>query len=172
MDDFAEFFSARRDVVFRAVLVAVGDAPTAEDAVAEAFTRAYERWRVVRTHANPTAWVMRTALNVARSWWRRRRREWLTPSHDTVAHSLVPPPADPLDAVLGRALASLPVRQRAVVALRVLADLSAEETGQILGIAPATVHVHLHRALTTVRAAVTPLIDSQPTDLRNDHVDR
>jgi RNA polymerase sigma-70 factor (ECF subfamily) len=48
-------------------------------------------------------------------------------------------------------IARLPRRQREVVALRVLADLSAEETGALLGIAPATVHVHLHRALAALR---------------------
>jgi RNA polymerase sigma-70 factor (ECF subfamily) len=56
----------------------------------------------------------------------------------------------------------LPRRQREVVAMRVLADLSAEETGALLGIAPATVHVHLHRALGTLREQVA----GAPTDPR------
>ena len=38
--------------------------------------------------------------------------------------------------------------------VEVLADLPAEETGRLLGIAPATVHVHLHRALSTLRAGL------------------
>jgi DNA-directed RNA polymerase specialized sigma24 family protein len=37
------------------------------------------------------------------------------------------------------------------LALRVLADLSAQEVGAVLGIKAATVHVHLHRALGTLR---------------------
>jgi DNA-directed RNA polymerase specialized sigma24 family protein len=78
MSDFADFFDARRDLVFRAVLVATGDRPGAEDAVAEAF--AHISAPAVRTRPpKPTAWVIRTALNVARSWWRRRRKEFLTP---------------------------------------------------------------------------------------------
>ena len=149
MNDFAEFYGARRDLAFRAVLVAVGDRAGAEDAVAEAFARAYQRWPSVRNHPNPTAWVIRTALNVSRSWWRHRRREVLTGSDAERSH--VAPPSDPIDAALTDAMRALPRRQREVVALRLLADMSAEDAGQLLGINAATVHVHLHRALTTLR---------------------
>ena len=38
-----------------------------------------------------------------------------------------------------------------MVALRILAGLTAEETAEALDIAPATVHVHLHRALAALR---------------------
>src|SRR5262245_50281667 len=57
MDDFGEFYAARKDRVLRAVLLSVGDRVAAEDAVAEAFARACARWSRVRTHPNPTAWV-------------------------------------------------------------------------------------------------------------------
>jgi len=106
-EDFAEFYAARKDAVLRAVLVATGDRVGGEDAAAEAFARACAGWDRVRQHPEPTAWVIRVALNVYRSWWRRLRRE-----------------------VLG---------------------LLPERTGELLGIAPATVHVHLHRALETLR---------------------
>lgn len=153
MEDFAEFFAARRDSVFRAVLVAVGDRVGAEDAVAEAFARAYQRWAAVRTHPNPTAWVIRTALNVSRSWWRRHRREQLT-DRTAEPRSHVPEPADPIDATLSASITALPRRQREVLAMRILADMSAEDVGQLLGIRTATVHVHLHRALDSLRRKV------------------
>jgi len=151
VDDFAEFFDARRDTAFRAVLVAVGDRAAAEDAVAEAFARAYQRWPALRDHPNALAWVIKVALNVARSGWRRRRREFLTPTH---RDSSQPPPTDPIDARLVNAMNALPQRQREVIALRILADLSAEDTGRLLGIATATVHVHQHRALQALREAL------------------
>src|SRR6185503_5118982 len=75
MDDFTEFYAARKDAVLRAVTAATGDRPGAEDAVAEAFMRAYARWGRVAAHPSPTAWVLRTALNAYRSGWRRVRRE-------------------------------------------------------------------------------------------------
>lgn len=47
---FEDFYGVRKDAVFRAVLVAVGDRAAAEDAVAEAFARAYARWSSVAEH--------------------------------------------------------------------------------------------------------------------------
>ncbi|MBV1850141.1 RNA polymerase sigma factor [Catellatospora tritici] len=148
MDDFGEFYAARKDAVYRAVLVASRGAPGAEDAVAEAFTRAFAHWETVRAHPNPVAWVLRTALNEQRSWWRRLRREVLGEPPEV---SVETGPYAGLDARLRAMVLTLPRRQREVLALRVLADLSAEETGGVLRITAATVHVHLHRALTALR---------------------
>jgi RNA polymerase sigma factor (sigma-70 family) len=145
MDDFAEFYLATKDAVFRAVLAAGGNRAGAEDAVAEAYARACARWQVMRAHPNPKAWVLRTALNWRRSWWRRTRYEVSGHIPDRVTE------AQPADAYVRRLLDSLPRRQREVVALRLLADLSAEQTAGILGIAVGTVHVHLHRAVTALR---------------------
>jgi RNA polymerase sigma-70 factor (ECF subfamily) len=156
MDDFADFYAARKDAVLRAVTAATGDRPGAEDAVAEAFTRAYSRWARVTVHPSPTAWVVRVALNVYRSGWRRLRRER---SSEAVGDARQPggeqgTGTGRLDVDLRRLVATLPKRQREVVALRVLADLSAEQAGAVLGIRTATVHVHLHRALDTLRRAM------------------
>jgi len=155
MDDFAEFYAVRKDAVLRAVVAATGDRTGAEDAVAEAFTRAYGRWARVADHPSPTAWVIRTALNVYRSWWRRWRRE--RPS-EGLAAAADPggPGAGGIDVDIRRLVANLPSRQREVLALRVLADLSAHEVGAVLGIEPATVHVHMHRALQTLRRCLRP----------------
>ena len=60
--EFAEFYEAARDDCLRAVLVSVGDRNTAEDLVAEAFARAWARWRQVRRHPAPRAWVVTTAF--------------------------------------------------------------------------------------------------------------
>lgn len=152
MDGFSEFYAAGKDTVFRTVLAASGDRQLAEDAVAEAFARACVRWHRVREHPNPIAWVIRVALNVQRSWWRRVRREVPgSPEHvDTVSAP------DGLAADLRAALATLPRRQREVVALRVIADLSAGETAALLDISTGTVGSHLHRALATLRSALSP----------------
>jgi RNA polymerase sigma factor (sigma-70 family) len=151
MDHFREFYAVSKDAVFRAVLAASGDRHGAEDAVAEAYARAWSRWRQLSDHPNPTAWVVLTALNVCRSRWRRLRRELLVTPPDRTATKKAAG-LEPLSTEIRQAIGALPRRQREVVALRLLAELSAEETGEVLGIAPATVHVHLHRALTALRA--------------------
>src|SRR5688572_490463 len=161
MDDFGEFYAARKDPVFRALLVATGSRAAAEDAVAEAFTRACARWDTVREHPNPTAWVLRTALNAHRSWWRRLVREVPGPVPDRPDAARDGVPEDRLPAELRDLVARLPRRQREVVALRVLAGLSAEQAAATLRISTATVHVHLHRALATLRERL-PV--AQPTN--------
>jgi RNA polymerase sigma-70 factor (sigma-E family) len=146
--EFAEFYATARDDCLRIVLVSVGDRQLAEDLVAEAFTRAWSSWRKVRVHPAPRAWVVRTALNAHVSWWRRRRREVVLDGHDvpstTARESAV-------DGTLIAAVRRLPPRQREVIVLRVFFDLDAETTANVLGIAPGTVGVHLHRAIAALR---------------------
>ncbi len=159
MVDFGEFYLSRKDSVLRAVLAATADRTGAEDAVAEAFARAYARWAKVREHPNPAGWVVLTALNVRRSWWRRLRRELLSgaPPEKPTA-----PAEDELSDRVRAAVLALPRRQREVVALRVLCGFAVEEVGEVLGIAPATVHVHLHRALAALRGGLD--LPAQPAD--------
>jgi RNA polymerase sigma-70 factor (ECF subfamily) len=95
---------------------------------------------------------MRTAFNWQRSWWRRTRLESLGAAVPERASQ-----TEEVDTRLRELVRRLPRRQRDVVALRLIADLSAEQTADILGISAATVHVHLHRALSTLRKQTEPL---------------
>ena len=158
--EFAEFYAAAKDDCLRVVLVSVGDRPLAEDLVAEAFTRAWISWRTVRAHPAPRAWVVRTALNVHVSWWRRRRREVLADGGPSVSAPAADPPA-PVDEALVRAIRALPLRQREVIALRVFFDLDTETTARTLGVSPGTVGAHLHRALAALRAQLPSFRDQE-----------
>lgn len=144
---FAALYARSRDDVYRAVLLTVRDPHRAEDAVQEAFARAYADWDHVAVHPNPVGWVARVALNHATSLWRRLRRESAEPPVATAA----PDDERPIDALLVRAVWRLPRRQRQVVAFRILLDQSTDETARALGIAPGTVTAHLHRALGNLR---------------------
>jgi RNA polymerase sigma-70 factor (sigma-E family) len=156
--DFAEFYAAARDDCLRIVLVSVGDRDLAEDLVAEGFTRAWMSWRKVRGHPAPRAWVVRTALNANISWWRRRRREVALVDHDVAARDVAAGTGQDtgLDDPLVTALRRLPLRQREVVALRLLLDLDTETTARTLGISAGTVGVYLHRALEALRGELGP----------------
>jgi RNA polymerase sigma-70 factor (sigma-E family) len=151
--EFAEFYAAARDDCLRIVLVSVGDRQLAEDLVAEAFTRAWSSWRTVRSHPAPRAWVVRTALNAHVSWWRRRRREVTLDDHDVPSTTAREPAVGEtlVDDVLVAAVRQLPARQREVIVLRVFFDLDTQTTANVLGIAPGTVGVHLHRAIARLR---------------------
>ena len=84
-EDFETFYVRVKDDCMRALLLATGDRVLAEDLLSEAFARAWARWPAVRMHPRPEGWVMRTALNLNVSWWRRRRREHLTSEPDDAA---------------------------------------------------------------------------------------
>jgi RNA polymerase sigma-70 factor (sigma-E family) len=142
-DGFVAFYEASRDPCLRAVSALVGDPRLAEDLVAEGFARAWASWPKVSKHPAPRAWVLRTALNLRVSWWRRRRREVPLIGADRVSP---PPSTGGIDPSLMAALNRLPGRQREVVVLRVLLDLDTNSTAAVLGIAPGTVTAHLSRA--------------------------
>jgi len=153
--EFTKFYQASKDDCLRAVVASTGDHRAAEDAVAEAFARAWAGWRTVSQHPAPAAWVVRTALNVNVSWWRRRRRE--VPLVGAGPEQADQRGVDGADAALAvqaitSALRRLPVRQREVVVLRTFLDLDTARTAEVLGIAPGTVTAHMARAVTTLRA--------------------
>ncbi len=54
------------------------------------------------------------------------------------------------------AVNGLPRRQREVVALRYLADLSEAEVAACLGVATGTIKSHLHRGISTLRVQLGP----------------
>lgn len=147
MSSFEDFYREAKDPCYRAVLAAIGDSERATEALAEAMVRACARWDRLSGHPNPEAWLVLTAVNAHRSWLRRWKRG-LTFRSDARE------PSDPeqrFDPVLLEALRGLSRRQREVVALRVLLDLSTQAVAEELGIAPGTVTAHLHRALGNLR---------------------
>jgi RNA polymerase sigma-70 factor (ECF subfamily) len=114
----------------RSLLVIGGDAEAARDAVAEAFSRAYERWPRVAAMDSPTGWVYRVALNELRRRMRRRAFEsrWLRRERP---RPISPPDIDP---ELWDAVAALPSRQREAIVLRYVGDLTERDVARVLGI--------------------------------------
>jgi RNA polymerase sigma-70 factor (sigma-E family) len=152
-DEFEDFYRASRDSCLRAVTAVVGDRELAEDQVAEAFARAWTSWGKVRRYTAPRAWVVRTALNLGVSRWRRRHREVPLADHDA---AVAAGPGDGVDPALIAALRRLPTRQREVLALRIFLDLDTETTARVIGIAPGTVMAHLSRAVAALRRDLPP----------------
>jgi RNA polymerase sigma-70 factor (ECF subfamily) len=141
---FAEFFQASWEPCLRAVVVTTGDMLRAEEQVAEAFARAWASWSKVGRHPAPRAWVVRTALNVGASSWRHRGRELPLADHDAEVPAAA---GSDLDAGVLIALRRLPVRQREVIALRVLLDLDGASAARVLGISRTACSTRLSRAL-------------------------
>jgi RNA polymerase sigma-70 factor (ECF subfamily) len=139
---FDGFFVEARPRLIDAIRFTVGDDDLAVDVVDEAMTRAYDRWGDVATMANPSGWVYRVALNLARNRFRRLRLERRRPQHVRIVHDDVV--SDP---GLARALEQLPADQRSVLVLRFYLDWSVDEVATALGLAPGTVKSRVHRGL-------------------------
>lgn len=125
----------------------IRDRGDAEDAAAEALARTARQWSRIGDLDHRDAWVQRVAANVAIDQLRRRRHA-PAPSDQAVI--------DPADPLVGRMevadlLRSLPARQREVLVLRYLLDLSTDEVSAALGISANSVKTHTTRALATLR---------------------
>jgi RNA polymerase sigma-70 factor (ECF subfamily) len=149
--DLGRLFEAHAAAMYRTILAYTGGrGDLAEDAVGEAFSRAAARAAGLR---DPVAWLYRVAFNVANDELRRERREGL------VVRDSVQQPPD-LSEVF-EALKRLPPRERAVMALFYVLDLPVREVAARLGIAAATVRVHLTRGRRHLAAL---LGDEEATD--------
>ena len=144
---FAAWYEAEAGRLTDTVAGVVGDRALAEEAVAEAFARAYGRWRRVSGMRSPEGWVVRVAINQVRGGFRRRATE-RRKAH-LVARSDVAPPPD-VDGPLWAEVQQLPERARTAVLLRYVADLPEREIATVMGVSRGTVATTLSRARTTL----------------------
>ena len=128
-----------------------GSRHEAEDLVQSALTSAFPRWERLRPE-DALAYVRRSIVNANVSRWRRTRRLVSVPD---VPERSTEDGAAASDAhlTLLPLIRDLPPRQRAVVVLRYLCDLSDPDIAETLGISPGTVRSQAFRALAALRAA-------------------
>ena len=152
---FAQVFADQRVGALRLAFAMTGDAQLAEDVVAEAFARTFRQWSRGGVR-DPDTYVRRAVVNEVRTTWRRlevRRRP--------AARERPVPASNGIDRIadadmLERALLTLPPRVRAVVVLRVVEDLSEQQTATVLGCSVGTVKGYLSRGLERLREVLGP----------------
>lgn len=150
-ETFTAAFAGLYSSAFHAAYRLLGNRQEAEDVAQEACARACARWNRLTRHGDiPRPWVVRVATNLAIDQYRRRRRA-------LAGESVAPKAVEAVDARrvdLHRALDQLTRRQRDVVVLRYVVDLSEADTAAALGCAPGTVKSHATRGLAALRAAL------------------
>jgi RNA polymerase sigma factor (sigma-70 family) len=147
---FRWFFVAEYRRLCEALYLLTGDAYEAEDLAQEAMTRVLERWDRVRTMDSPTGYAYRIAMNLHR----KRLRHLVVVSRKAFAGTTTA--EDHSDAVddrydIRRALATVTVKEREALILVDWLDMSSDDAGRTLGIAPGTVRVRLARARQKLR---------------------
>jgi RNA polymerase sigma-70 factor (ECF subfamily) len=146
---FDALFRTTYPTLVRALSVAA-DGGAAADAVQDAFVQASLHWPRVGRLDNPAAWVRRAAINRLANHRRglRRRAAAVARLHPVDEAATI----DPADLDLAAALRALPQKQRMVVCLHYLADLSVAEIADSMGVAEGTVKSNLHDARRALRA--------------------
>lgn len=147
-----ELFRGHRLALVRVAIALVGDRPTAEDVVQDAFAGLYRALPGLRDPDKALGYLRTSVINGSRSVHRARQRAL------RARRQHAPPAWSAESAVLAReesrlalqAVARLPRRAREVLALRYVLDLPDADIAAALGISKATVSSTASRALTTL----------------------
>ncbi|WP_395693588.1 RNA polymerase sigma factor [Nocardioides sp.] len=154
--------------MLRIAYVLAGNLHDAEDLVQVTLLQTARHWHKART--SPHGYARTVLVNASKDRWRHRGRrpaETRLDGDESLAHAGAPDGA--IEQLLERdlvirALRSLPPRQRAVVALRYLEDLSVEDTADALGCSTGTVKTQASRALQRLRSELGPLMGQVPSN--------
>ena len=160
-EQFVEGSSSR--LLTLAMLLTGHNRADAEDLLQTVLERAYRRWRQICRAGDPAPYVRRMLVNAAVDRGRLLRRR---PEHSLAIQDSASRPrptqtaaSDQMAAIadkdlLWRALAQLPVGQRAVLVLRYYEDLSEAQTAAVLGCSVGSVKTQASRALSKMRGIV------------------
>ena len=154
--DFEAWVAAHEAALLRFGYLLTGNAQAAEEAVQAALTAAYVNWERVSEADHPDRYLRRMIANAHIGGWRRWDRR-VSPVAEVRSGDTLPDLAGTVaerDAIW-RVCRSLPPRQRAIVVLRFYEDLDFAEIADVLGIGESSVRSALHRALASMRTALS-----------------
>ena len=160
-EELADYVSARWPALVRYATVVCGDAVEGEELAQAALVRVASRWWLLRDRSNIDAYV-RTAIVRGHLNLRQRLRQ----REQRVAEPPQPAVVDATEGIgrgvdIRRALAALPPRQRAVLALRYLDDMSEAQAAEVLGCSVGTVKSQASKALATLRRSFPDLTEEE-----------
>jgi RNA polymerase sigma-70 factor (ECF subfamily) len=177
-DDKAFEIIMRRNnrALYRAARSILLDDADAEDAVQEAYLRAYRAMDKFHGESKLTTWLTRIVINEALQKMRKRKQETGTVSLENVvdlemhldrANEGKSSPAGPETAamraqtrkLLEHKIDQLPSAFRTVFILRALEEMTVEETASCIGITEATVRTRFFRAKGLLRESLAREID-------------
>jgi RNA polymerase sigma-70 factor, ECF subfamily len=168
-DRFSELIERHQRRAARIAFHYLRDAADADEAVQDAFVKAYTHLGTFREELPFEIWFTRILINgcLDRLKMRRRREKWLAPPV-TDSYGMERDPAEYLPSrgpspeehvlsgerrrQLAGALARLPERQRLIFMLSHYEGRSSREVSALTGLNESTVRVHLFRAIRRLRA--------------------
>jgi RNA polymerase sigma-70 factor (sigma-E family) len=150
---FETFVATRYNHMLRAARMVALDATQAEDLLQAALIRTFTKWSSLHSPLAAESYTQTTLVRLA---MRAGRRRWRGERPTAQLPEVVAPDEfamrDDTDAVR-RALATLPLEQRAVLVLRYYVQLSEAEIAWALRCPPGTVKSRAHQAIAALRAS-------------------
>lgn len=156
----SELMRRHEDKVLALAFRTLGRWDQAEDVAQEAFLRVHRSARTFRPRAKVTTWLYRITVNLCLDHLRRAKRAPLAMSDHTVVPAVESPDAleaDERAAMVRRAVADLPDRQRTALTLHRYQGLSHREITDATGWSPKAVESLLVRAYATLRESLAEL---------------
>lgn len=144
----------------------LGNAEDARDATQEVYLRVHRFLKGYRAGDEFHPWLYRIAVNVCRDQARRRRPT--VPLAEEEADRAAPDDSErravdsQRSALLRRALATLPEKERFALVMRDLEGLATEDVARALGSTPTTVRSQISSARKRVRAFFEELPEGRP----------
>jgi RNA polymerase sigma-70 factor, ECF subfamily len=146
--------------LYRAVRAVLREDSEAEDAMQEAYVRAYQNLRKFERRASFGTWLTRIGVNEAIARLKSRQKSETEFSDETVESEAVDTKTnDPenqmaqseVRSLLEEAILRLPLDYRTVVMMREVEEMSTAETASALDLSEEAVKVRLHRARAMLR---------------------
>ena len=151
--EFDAFYAGSSRRVLGQMYAMTGNLAEAEDAVAEAYLKAWDRWDTVRDCDSPEAWVRRVASRIAVSSWRKAVNRLKAHHREAVDQQV--DGLSPDHVALVHALRRIPADQRRVIVLHHLVGLSVGEIAHEVGAPTGTVKARLARGRQAMAAHLT-----------------
>jgi RNA polymerase sigma-70 factor (ECF subfamily) len=171
-----------QDRLYPTILRLVGSPEDAQDALQDAFVRAFEKLDQFHGDSSFYTWIYRIAVNFALSRHRKRHHHRLNILHPGGIGQIGEPvdlsrENDPTfaaerterEAAIEAALADLGPEHRAVIILKDFDGRRYEEISDLLKIPVGTVRSRLHRARCELRDRLRPLVDQEASAARGSH---
>lgn len=151
--DWNDFVEEHYDGIYRYCFSIMRSKEDAEDAVQNAFLKAWKKRSALTKVSSAKAWMYSIARNTCidkKRWWNRWKLSF------TQADVEVPagPQPESLSHTLKALINNLPHKQREVFILRHWHGFSTSEAAELLGIQPGTVKSHLKRAVDSLKKSI------------------
>jgi len=157
--DFEAFVLETSEVFLRLAIAKAGNLHSAEDAVQTAYLRMFQHWeKLSGRQGSLTGYGRRAVENAVIDQFRKNGRLIVTPVHeipDQPSGTGIPDAAyETVRESIDNLIAGLPERQREVLTLCVLQDISPAEVGKRLGLKEDSVKRYIKAAISKLKKAV------------------